>query len=181
MTLDPSFVMLEAEDVADVQVFRRHAVGAIDDYVSSVTPGSDGKRFSWRMQVVTENGSFATLMNVVRGQVFDDASPWWKVQGYGPPRDFAYTLYFGAEADGLNVTEGVLTAEQAQTFLGDLKFKQRKNPPAITEGALILDIDRYSGAVFKREVADRISGEHLRLMQIAEQIATVLLKDLEGE
>ncbi len=103
------------------------------------------------------------------------------VNTYGPPRDFACSVYHGSEEDGLNISIGVLTAEQAAKFISDYPYKRSREPVAIQDGALLIDLDRYITNIRKREQIDHLIGEHQSLFKVAEAVAAKLLSEEEAK
>jgi hypothetical protein len=171
MTVDPSYLRFDVATPKDILTLRKHILAAIDEYLNSVVAGSEPTRFGWAVELVAEGTSFTELLPIVRAAVCPEAFSWWRVDGYSNPRDFAATAYLGREDDGLNASVSVLTPEQSVALISRQQFKQVEVPLAIADGTLVLEMDRYVTNIKKRDIFERIVGEHQNIVKAAEQIA----------
>ena len=95
------------------------------------------------MQFVSEHTSFAELYPRFKSDTLRHERSWIRV-GDMPVRDLAFTIYYGTDEDGINLTLGILKPEQAVAFREQEKFENADNPLSIDHGALLIDLDLFT-------------------------------------
>jgi len=175
MSLEADALGFDADVPTDVGSLQRQILGSVEDYLKSLVTRSEPSRFGWRAFFLTEHTSFQTLYPLLRKNTLTPSQPWWRVDGF-EVRDTAHVIYYGTEDDGLNLNVGVLTSQQGEDFPKALGFKTpAPKELAVSDGALLVDLDRYVKVFGRKDQFQRLLGEHEKLVKIANAMADSLL------
>lgn len=163
----------------ELEDYRRHIRDACASYMKQAVRIAEPSRFGWRAIFVTEGVPFDDLFDVFRRNTTQHERSWVQLGGYSI-RDLGFsTIHYGSPEDGVNLTIGVLTPEQARDFVADEKFEPPPSEPLkIDRGCLLIDLDRYVQRLDGLAGIDKVLDEHPRLAEAAEKLMVRVLEGL---
>ncbi|MEZ4586111.1 MAG: hypothetical protein R2909_06900 [Gemmatimonadales bacterium] len=172
LSLEAGAIVFEADVTGETwrPFLRKHVVNVFTDYLKQVVPSSKPMRFGCRTFFVLEGHSFDDLFPRVHKATLDrQGVDWWRVKGWSP-RDSAINLYYGLPEEGFNLSLGVLSPQQAGQFMNPLEFKGAENCLDISEGALLIDLDRYTRLFKARDWLAAAIREQDKMLLVAQSL-----------
>ena len=179
MTTEGSFVAIRVDRPEDVNAIANHAEEIFQPFIANVCEGSTASRFGWRAIFVTEGSSFEELFPLFRTKAGRHEKDWMRVPEM-QVRDLGYVnVYYGTVADGLKLTIRVLTPDQVNNMvqIDFAKFEDNDDHRLdVSEGCLMIDLDRYVADSKGVEPFGRAKGWHSFIEKTAQKIARGVLQ-----
>ena len=174
--LQSGSIAFDADKPRDVSALQQHIGDLMEAYIEDLAGEAKLQRLGWRAVFVTEHTSFEDLLSSFRQNTLRHERSWAQVEAF-TIRDLGFTaIYYGTEENGLKLGLGVLTGEQGKKLQKATGFSQEDSELAVEQGALMIDLDRYVQDVERDQVPDVVFREHERLIEIANRMATSVLR-----
>jgi hypothetical protein len=134
------------------------------------------KRIGLRPVFATERVSFEELFGSFRSNVVRHESSWIQNTRFKVTDVGIMSVIYGAPEDGMLLTTGVLTPQQAFDLKASEKFEYAEDELVIEAGTLMIDIDRYQLGVKPSEVQGFFEREYKAVMDFAGKIRINVLR-----